>query len=241
MKNIKLYLLFLVAAAFTFSSCEEDLKPVNTNFVTFEDSSYSTLVDPGSSTTVNITVYAANITGNDRSISINVDGSSAAAGSFTVPATVTVPGGTNEGVLAVQLSDPGIAQNAITIQLVGDENLFVGEATTIVYTQSCNEVAIALDFTFDYWSSETSWEILDSNGDTIITGGGYSDGIGSATENFNLCQSRSYTLIVYDLYGDGMNDGQNPIGSYTLSTGGTVLVQETGNFGASQSTVFSTN
>ena len=241
MKNIKLYILLVVATVFTFYSCEEDLKPLNTNFVAFGDSSYSTLVDPGSSTTVNIPVYAANITGSDRSISVNVDGTSAAAGSFNVPATVIVPGGTNEGVLVVQLNDPGIAQNAVTIELMAEERLFVGESTTIVYTQSCNEVAITLDFTFDYWSSETSWDILDSNGDTILSGGGYGDGIGSTTENFSLCQSRSYTLIVYDLYGDGMNDGQNPIGSYTLSAGGTVLVQESGNFGASQSTDFSTN
>jgi len=241
MKNIKLYILLVVATVFTFYSCEEDLKPLDTNFVTFGESSYSTLVDPGASTTVDITVYAANITGNDRSINVNVDGTSAAAGTFTVPTTVTVPGGTNEGVLTVQLSDPGIAQNALSIQLVEDEGLFVGEPTTIVYTQSCNEVAVELAFTFDYWSSETSWEILDSNGDTILAGGGYADGIGSATESFNLCQGRDYTLTVFDLYGDGMNDGQNPIGSYTLSAGGTALVQESGNFGASQSTAFSTN
>lgn len=240
MKNIKLYILLVVAAVFTFYSCEEDLKPLNTNFVTFGDSSYSALVDPGSSTTVDITVYAANVTGNDRSISINVDGTSAAAGSFNVPATVIVPGGTNKGVLTVQLNDPGIAQNAVTIQLVEEEGLFVGEPTTIVYTQSCNEVAVTLDFTFDYYSSETSWEILDSNEDTILTGGGYSDGIGSATENFNLCQSRSYTLIVYDAYGDGMNDGTN-LGSYTLTIGGVAKVTGGGNFGASESNAFDTN
>jgi len=240
MKNLKLYLLLLVAAAFTFYSCEEDLKPVNTNFVTFGDSSYSALVDPGSSTTIDITVYAANVTGSDRSISVNVDGSSAAAGSFNVPTTVTVPGGANEGVLTVELSDPGIAQNALNIQLVGEEGLFVGEKTTIVYTQSCNEVAVVLDFTFDYYSSETSWEILDSNGDTILTGGGYSDGIWSTTENFNLCQSRSYTLIVYDAYADGMNDGTN-LGSYTLTIGGAEKVTGGGNFGASESNAFATN
>jgi len=242
MKKIKLYLLLIVAGAFTFYSCEEETEPLNTNFVTFGDSNYSAVVDPGSTATVNIPVYTANVKGSDRTFNVSVDGSAAPAGSFNVPATVVIPGGTNEGVLTVQLSDPdNILTNRVEIQLVAENDLFVGEPTEIAFTQSCTEVAVTLDFTFDYWSSETSWEILDAVGDTVISGGGYADGIGVATENFNLCQGRDYTLIVYDAYGDGMNDGQNPIGTYTLSMGGTVLVQEVGDFGASRSTPFSTN
>jgi len=222
--NIFLILFSLVL----FQNCEDDQFETSLNYVSFGDSVYSTGVDVGGNTTIDVNVFTSNIVGSDVSFNVVVDPSSnAAAGSYTVPGTVTVPSGTNKGTLTIALSDMnlGIGVNKLVLNFdnvtAGYDN---GGSSTVEYVQNCAEVSGTLDLSFDRWGSEVSWEILDSEGGLVTDGGGYSDtGSGTSTTdsiNLTLCSGRSYTLVTTDGYGDGWGAP----GNYTLTIGGVVKV-----------------
>jgi hypothetical protein len=245
MKKIK-YLFLIAISILAFNSCADDIPEFTSelNYVTFGASLYSAGVDVGGSTMVDIPVYTTNVTGSDRMVAVYVDlnQTNADPGSYSVPTSVTIPGGSNEGKLSVSLSDVnlGIGVNKVVIDFDEVSGLYIGSGTSINYTQNCNEVSATLDINFDYYSSETSWEIQDSLGGVVVAGGNYGDGSAPVSEDFSLCIGRDYTLVFYDAYGDGMFDGDT-LGSYTLTVGGDVKVSENGDFGGSQSNSFDTN
>ena len=111
--------IFLISLAFVlFHSCDEDQFESSLNYVSFGKSTYSAGVDVDGSTTVDVAVYATNIAGSDRTFNVTADGSGAGAGSFTVPNSVTIPSGSNEGTLTVTLSDEnlGIGVNRLVFK-----------------------------------------------------------------------------------------------------------------------------
>ncbi|WP_456378429.1 hypothetical protein [Lutibacter sp.] len=243
MKKIKLILL-AVFTMVAFNSCEDTLEPSALDYIAFGTDTYSTGVDPGGSTTFDIPVYTGKVNSTATTYNVTVDGSNAAAGSYDVPASVSIAAGTNEGVLTVSLSDVnlGIGVNKITIKFEDVAGAYHGEPTTLEYVQNCTEVTATLDFNFDYYSDETGWFISDSLGGVVASkdAGSYGQGVWTVSESIVLCAGRDYTLTVTDAWGDGMNDGTN-LGSYTLTIGGVVKATGGGNFGASESNAFDTN
>ncbi len=216
-----------------FQNCEEDQFESNLSYVTFGDSTYSTGVDIGGVQDFDVTVYTTKNVEADTSFSIIVIDSisNAAAGSYVVPASVSIPAGSNSGTFTVTLSDVnlGIGINKLVLNFDNVDSAFAsGNNTTIEYIQNCAEVQGTLDLSFDQWGSEVSWEILDSEGGLVLDGGGYSDGT-PATDSINitLCSSRSYTITFFDSYGDGW--GTDP--AYTLTIGGEVKATGNGDLG----------
>ncbi len=241
----KIIYLFIACLSFTFlQNCEDTYVPDSPAYVTFAKFAYSTGVDPGASTSYDIKVFTADVTGADRSFDLTVDGSGAASGSYTVPASVTIPAGSNEATFTVALSDTnlGIGVNKILISFDHADGYSNSKATTLSYIQNCTEITGTLDFNFDYYSSETGWYITDALDGVVVekAEGSYADGQWTASESITLCAGRDYTLHVTDYYSDGMNDGTN-LGDYTLTIGGVVKVTGGGNFGAIESTAFDTN
>lgn len=238
--------LFLIAFSFILlQNCDEEQFEPSLNYVAFGSSTYSTGVDINGSATVNVDVFTSTIQGSDVTFNINVDSDDAAAGSFTVPSTVTVLGGSNKGSFAIDLTDTnlGIGINKLVLTFTdvatGFDN---GDATTIEYFQNCNEVNATLDLTFDRWGSEVSWNITDALGGVVASGGGYSDtGSGTSTSDtimFTLCAGRTYTFNAMDAFGDGWG----AVGSYTLTVGGEVKASgPSATFESSESTEFNTN
>jgi hypothetical protein len=245
MKKLKLILL-TVLTVFAFTSCEEEMPAgQNANYITFGKTTYSTGVDVGGTKSFDIPVYTANVAGTDRSFDVTVlTTSTAAAGSYTVPTSVTVPAGSNEGTLTVVLTDTnlGIGINALRLSFAPVEGLSRGANTVLNYIQNCTEVTASLMLNFDFYASETGWRITDALGGVVASkpAGSYADGSSPVTESIKLCAGRNYTLVVTDAYGDGMNDGSR-IGNYTLTIGGVVKVSGTGSFTASRSSAFNTN
>lgn len=241
MKKIKL-IIFAAIAIFTLNSCEESIEPSGINYITFGDSSYATGVDPGGSTSLDVKVYTANINGSDRSFDINVDATGAATGSYTIPSSVTIPGGTNEGIITVALTDTnlGIGVNNLVINFVDKAELSNGGSTTVSYIQNCTEVTATLDIVFDGYGSETGWYISDSLGGVVASkaAGTYADGQGSAQESIVLCAGRDYTFTITDAYGDGLSYPAN--GTYSFSVGATVKASGGGDFGEEEMTAFDT-
>lgn len=218
--------LVLISTLLVFTNCDDSVSTPNLEYVTFGAELYSAGVDVGSSNTVNIPVFTGNKESKDRVYNVIVDGSAAAAGSYTIPTSITIPGGSNEGSLTVGLSDTdlGIGVNKLTISFEPNDGSYYGAATRIEYTQNCTEVTATLDLVFDQWGSEVSWSVKDALDGVVASGGGYPDTAAgtstSDTKTFNLCSGRTYTLETTDAYGDGWGS----VGSYTLTVGAVVKV-----------------
>lgn len=223
-------------------SCEEDQFESSMEYVSFGKSTYSTGVDVDGSTTLDVTVYTSKIVKSDVTFSVSVDPSSnAAAGSYTVPGSVTVLSGTNKGTLKIELSDVdlGIGVNRLLLNFddvtTGYGN---GAGTKVEYVQNCNEVTATLTFTFDGYPEEAGWNIKDALGGVVASKAyGTYTGKTTSSESVTLCAGRNYTFTMRDKFGDGMFDGVNN-GSYSLTVGGAVKASGGGDFGGSKSTAF---
>jgi hypothetical protein len=67
------------------------------------------------------------------------------------------------------------------------------------------QTQINIEFKFDGFAQEITWDIIDSYGATIATGGGYAFGQATAAELIDSIPFGSYTFNLYDQYGDGLS------------------------------------
>ena len=239
MKKIA-YIFLLLVTITGIQSCEDTFLPEALEYITFGDTTYSTGVDVGGTTTVEIPVYTGNITSNERTFNLITDGTNAASGSYTVPSTITIPANSNEGSVVVTLSDVdlGIGVNKVSISLEDGTSYSIGKPVSVQYMQNCTEITGTLEITFDGYANETYWQITDALGGEVISKVGYTDGQVSVTENITLCAGRDYTFTIYDSFGDGMSYPNN--GTYTLSVNGDVKATGGGDFGKNEATPFDT-
>jgi len=229
MKKILNILTIAISVLFLQSCDDEEIRNFATERVSIAPVDSTVGIDVGGTVTTTVTVVTSTVSGSARTFDITADGTAAGAGSYVVPTSVTIPSGTNKGTIDVTLSDSnlGIGVNQLEITVGSTSTTLAGDPITISYVQNCTEVIATLDLTFDRWGSEVSWEIQDSLGGTVASGGGYGNtAAGTQTSDqiaITLCQGRSYTLITTDSYGDGWGS----VGNYTLTIGGVVKV--TGN------------
>ncbi|OZG73015.1 hypothetical protein BTA51_13765 [Hahella sp. CCB-MM4] len=99
---------------------------------------------------------------------------------------------------------------------------------------ACPDTVARLTLVTDDYGSETSWQLTDSNFQTLYSGANYSDNT-VYTEDFCLANG-SYSFTIFDTYGDGIccQYGQ---GSYAISVDGKALVSG-GSFGNSETAGF---
>ena len=101
----------------------------------------------------------------------------------------------------------------------------------------CTGTEVTLSITLDNYPEETSWEIEDSNGNVVASGGTYGSSPDGSTISVTECLADGcYDFIIYDAYGDGICCGYGN-GSYSLTGGGSTLASG-GSFGSSESTNF---
>ena len=87
---------------------------------------------------------------------------------------------------------------------------------------------ITVQIVTDAYGSETTWDIKDAGGMTILSGGPYSNlsAAGTTTEapvTGTLAANTCHTFTIYDSYGDGIDAGYGA-GSYTVTdNNGTIL------------------
>jgi hypothetical protein len=95
------------------------------------------------------------------------------------------------------------------------------------------QTQINIEFNFDGYANETTWDIVDSYGVTIATGGGYAFGQATAAELIDSVPFGSYTFNLYDQYGDGLSYPTDGWCSVTDSCSlADTLAFAFGNFGA---------
>nr|WP_299034815.1 DUF1735 domain-containing protein [uncultured Tenacibaculum sp.] len=213
MRKILKYLTVLFIAL-SFTNCEDSNEPLNINYVSFEGNSFDVGVDEGSETSTNIKVYTANITNSDRVVGISVveEGTNLDASAYTVPETITIPAGTNEAILTVNIKDVGLSllDQMLEVKLVQTEDILVGKTLKIAAALNCpgEDKKIKINIDFDSYPEEAAWRILDANDNTVMAssspfGFGAYDGFSESTSIPECLPSGDYTIEVYDGYKDG--------------------------------------
>ena len=239
MKKLTYILVLLTFGAF-LNNCSDDPEfTENLNFIAFEINPVTLGVDIDGSTVHTIMVYTTKVQSSDRTynIMIDTDATTADAAAYSVPATVTIPANSNEGAIEITLNDVNIGEGKILVLgIEAEEGLQIGDEAVLNIKQICNKNEVFLNITFDGYASECSWELLNSSGETIASGGGYADGLETFSTSFCL-DNGTYTFNVYDAYGDGLSYPAD--GSVVLSKEGTVLLSFEGDYGTGDSGSFS--
>lgn len=166
-------------------------------------------------------------------ISLSSEGAHAAY--FDVPATVTFPSGEDEVTLNLAVKESAPQGDNLMLELVLDEaqvNPYLAGypyyKAQVLVTPPCQHNNVLLTFTFDGYASETTWEIKDSAGEAVASGGPYDDG--QATEVLEYClEDGAYTITVNDAYGDGLTYPN--VGSIVLTQDGEEILFISGDFG----------
>jgi hypothetical protein len=197
-----------------------------------------------------ITIYnRGNTALTSASISYSVNGGSASVYNWTGNlatnkfATVTIPvTSTTSGTLtAVVTTANGVAdQRASNNTSSGN---YYAPSTPTNYTFN----SLRFNLIGDTYGSETTWNLKNSNGTTLYSGGPYSDINSNTTQTlvnnqtWNLASNDCYTFTINDSQADGIT-GVYGNGSYTIKNAtGTITVASGGTFGASEKKSFSIN
>ncbi len=202
MKKIT-YILILLVAVVSFNSCNERdiLGTSDINYINFQtDNAFG--IDPlDGENTIEFNVYTTQVSGSDRTYTLNVvaGGTSANAAGYTVPTSVTVPAGSNVGTFEVTIEASNI-DTELEIEIVPVTGLFIGNTISLDIYGICSLNEVFLIMSLDDWPEETTWEVLDSGDNVVASGGPYSSS--SIVESICLADG-TYTLWLYDVYGDG--------------------------------------
>lgn len=232
MKNIKL-LLLAVVATFSLNSCTDEVEAPGTPFATFESSSVDVGVLEGSETTKDIKIYTANISGSERTIEISViaDETTADPAAYTVAPSVTIPAGSNEGVLTFGLKDLGLDEDKkVVLQIQETAEIYAGEKITVNVSQACpdGQSKVKLNIEFDRWPEEAQWAVFDADTGNLLDYALYGSYSG-ATAPFDkkwCLDAGNYLFRAYDQYGDGGNN-------FTLNiNGANAFTTGSGNWGS---------
>lgn len=236
MKNIiKVFILSL--AIISFGCEEEDPITAPSNYVAFQDDLINVGLPTGESASGEFNVYIVGNASSDRTYNILVN-SSVTSTSYTIPSTVTIPAGSDFGTVSYSVTDDGgygLFGDQIVLNIEDTADNLVVDDLILDVAITCEE-PVVVDFNFDQYASETSWNLYDSDGNVIIAGGPYEDGDTGITREFCLSPG-DYSFEVFDGFGDGICCTYGN-GSYSVTKGATVYASG-GSFGASESTSFS--
>jgi hypothetical protein len=249
----------LCFVALLFTACD-DTEPVTFN----PDSGQTgigfaeTLIDlsiPVGGVTSSVGVFSTTVSNQDRTYNVvvdadqtNVNASDYALGSIVIPAN------SHEGSFDVTFNYDDLTdfvQNilVLSIDTPEGESSFAPLTYTFLREFDINEFVCSSDYqliiNLDNFSSENTWEILDSTGAAVYAGGPYADGRRGETEVVNgiALATGCYTFVFRDSYGDGLFDGVVE-GDYKLVCAAQTVVTYTsgfGNFGAENVTEFCVN
>ena len=107
----------------------------------------------------------------------------------------------------------------------------------IAFAQCPNGTYVDILINPDQYPQETSWVILKNNGDTLISGGPYTDIVDYSPQNTQLCMPNgSYEFVISDTYGDGMAGslwGGQDGSYYIIHCGDTIVQSDSADFGFS--------
>lgn len=183
MKKITCILL-LILSAFAFNNCSDDLGGTkDINYITFEVNTPTIIVEKNGSIDTDVHVYTTQVTGSDRTFSVEVVAASTTANpeSYSVPASVTIPANSNDGILTVSVSDENLGEDPVTLvlQIGANDGLFTGSKADLTIQKHCalninDFVGTYAGNTLGGWGPTHVVISKDGNGHLQITGIGVS-------------------------------------------------------------------
>ena len=250
MKKIKLFSALIIALAFT--ACDKEDAIINNVYdgsqigLGFTDTSAAAAVkEEGAVVTLGVQSTVATDTDRSYNVSVNSELSDGNAGHYSIGG-ITIPAGSYDGTLTVNMIDDGTLAEGIAYTLVLDLDLPDGVAVhtssraTILYNkyQLCNDYTLTI--VDDFWSSERTWDVADSSGAVVASGGPYANANGPTihTENFTLADG-CYTFTIRDSWGDGQVSDIS--GTYSLDCGISNAASGGGGWGFEEATDFCVN
>ena len=95
---------------------------------------------------------------------------------------------------------------------------------------------LTLNLTLDQYGTETTWNIKNSSGSIVKSGGPYTNGTTDRLKvvDLTITESDCYTFTINDQYSDGINSGYGVGGYFILDGQGDTIVVSDGKFGASE-------
>lgn len=254
MKKYILKIAVLALAFGLFASCEsEAVQFDNVNGqqgIQFTTRSFNITVPPAGSK-VTIPVSVTTISNSDRTFqAVSDEKTTGPAASFKI-GVATIPAGSYEGTLDVDLNTTSLLDGvaySLLVKLVAPEGgSAFNNVATINYNRKvvCNNVVLTV--TTDAYAEETSWKIINAAGTVVasIPPGTYGPASSAAsrgkvyTHNINLPNGK-YTLIMEDVYCDGQDDGTYQ-GSYKLDCSIIKHASGSGAYGCEKRTSFEIN
>lgn len=239
-----IYLFVLSFSLIALTGCEDNNGPAiqSIDYVSFETPSSSFGVDIGGSNTNEFNFYASKTTNADRTftLTVNQDLTTADPAAYNVPASVTIPGGSNKGTFSVAVSDVNIGADGKTlvIEFSGENGVATSDGMVLNISQICPLNDVKFSMVLDSYPEEVYWRLRDSSGNYIGSSnpagpgyGGYAGMSGSVALDFCL-PNGTYTFEVLDSYGDG-----GGAISITLADG-TVLYSSDGAYGTGDTGTF---
>lgn len=252
MKKMKFIITCVIGLSLL--ACTQDEENVNSIYdndsptgVGFSSTQVSVIV-PMQGITQTVPVQATTTSTSMRTFPVMVNTESNGLTADYTLGVVTIPANEYDGSFDVTFGNfanlPEGQLQTLIVDLNLPEGVFVvgSESITFEYVKSliCNDLELL--FIPDNFASENSWEVTDSAGATVASGGPYTDMTAgmAIVENFTLADG-DYNFTFFDSYGDGLFDQTNT-GSYVLSC--SIITHASGegaSIGASQSTDFSVN
>ncbi len=225
---LKLFVLLLSLGLVT--SCDHDDEIAQPDYVSLQYSpsaGENVGVEVGGTTNYDVKVYSAKIANQDQTYNVVVlPNSTLSAAGYNVPATVTIPAGSNEGTFSISVSDIGlgVAGKTLLLGIEADPSYSIGAPVKFNVARVCPGKEFVVNLTLDAYPGETGWELKDADGVSVIK-------VTTATATRSLClPSGTYTFILTDSYGDGIFEG-----GATLIYAGEVLATVSGDFGTETS------
>ena len=131
MKRIAFFTLLLLSA-FGFDSCKDQIAGTEfINYAAFDTNVPTIIVVKGSTTDVDINVYATKPTGVERTFDVAVVAANTTANtaSYSVPTTITIPANSNKGTITVKAIDNNLGEAQVTLKLKissSDKDIIIG-------------------------------------------------------------------------------------------------------------------
>ncbi|WP_374460792.1 T9SS type A sorting domain-containing protein [Chryseobacterium taeanense] len=155
---------------------------------------------------------------------------------FSVPVAPSTPSG---NVTASIVNANGGTDQRTT------NNTATGTFINPVLDTSFNTTTVNFNLQLDYYGTETTWTLKNSNGTLLYSGGPYTDSMTPAliSQTWTLNNNDCYIFKINDSEGDGLSTEYPPLGlvpgSYELRTSTNQLICTGGLFGDSESRAFS--
>lgn len=122
---------------------------------------------------------------------------------------------------------------------VADENDMNDEGETDLETSTVDaSTNITINITTDNYPGETTWELIDGEGNQVASGGPYANTGTDYSENVTTELGGCYKFVINDAYGDGICCDWGD-GSYSVEDGNENVLVSGGSFGFDETTVFS--